>query len=90
MPRLVIVNVPPVSCSVDERVGPGRGGQGLALDADLAQAQAYRRDASTGTIRPSSRATAIPMLTSPWRTIASGSKLAFTPGWAAGPARRPW
>ena len=29
---------------------------------------------STGTIRPSSSATAMPMLTSPWRTIASGSK----------------
>ena len=80
MPRFEIVNVPPVSCSPVERVGPRRGGQRLALDADLAQAQGIGV-CSTGTIRPSSRATAMPMLTSPWRTIASGSKLAFTPGW---------
>ena len=74
------MNVPPVSCSPVS----------LLVRAAAASASLWTRISRrprvsalwrTGTIRPSSSATAIPMLTSPWRTIASGSKLAFTPGW---------
>ena len=62
-------------------VGSRRGGQRLGLDPDLGSPRASAL-CKTGTIKPSSRATAMPILTSPWRTMASGSKLAFKPGWS--------
>ncbi len=74
------MNVPPVICSVVS----------LFLRAASASASLWTRISrrprvsalrSTGTIRPPSSATAMPMLISPWRTIASGSNEAFTPGW---------
>ena len=64
-----------------QRVGPRRGGQRLALQRGSRAGPGYRRCAGPGRSSPPSSATAMPMLTSPWRTIASGSKLALTPGW---------